>query len=131
VIEQGLVRLLQGNAGVAAIVGTKGGYFADLPKDAVLPSWTYAFVSTIPEVTLAGAGKLARGRLQIDCYGTSAQAIGLAAAINSLLNGFRGTLTDPDSTRVQGCFQSNAIDFFDSDSRTYRRMLEYQLWFGS
>ena len=38
---------------------------------------------------------------------------------------------DPDSTVIQGCFRSNLIDFFDEASRTYRRMLEYELWFSN
>jgi uncharacterized protein DUF3168 len=130
-IEQGLVQLVQGTPAVSAIATGGGGFFAGLPKDLTLASWSYKFISVIPELTLNSVGALARGRIQIDCYGTGGQAIRLAAAINTVLNGFHGTLTDPDSTHVQLCFQDGAIDFEDDAGRTYRRMLEYQLWFGS
>lgn len=131
-IEQGLISLVQGNAAVSAIAVSGGGYFAELPKDAALPSWTYAFISGVPGLTLASPENLTHARYQVDCYGAvAADAIRLARAIHSVLNGFRGTLTDPDSTKVQGCFQSNLIDFFDDASRTYRRLLEYQLWFDA
>ena len=129
-IESGLVKLVQADAGVTALVGTRGGYFAELPKDYVLPSWTYQFVSGVPEVTLKTTEALTYSRYQVDCHGTvAADAIKLAKAINAVLSGFSGILTDPDSTRVQGCFRSNVIDFFDDASQSYRRMLEYDLWF--
>lgn len=129
-IELGLVKLVQADAGVSALVGTRGGYFAELPKDYVLPSWTYQFVSGVPDVTFKSTEALTYSRYQVNCYGTvAADAIKLAKAINAVLSGFHGTLTDPDSTRVQGCFRSNLIDFFDDASQSFRRMLEYELWY--
>jgi hypothetical protein len=127
-IELGVVLLVQGTAAVSAIAPT-GGYFAQLPKDFTLPSWTYQKVSDPANYVLSGAMTQGQLRMQIDCYGdTAADAILLAKAIDELLSGFRGTLPDPDSTFIQGCFRSNELDFFDVDSRTPRRMLEYQIW---
>lgn len=128
-IEQGLVLLVNGSTAVTEIAPA-GGYLATLPKDATLPSWTYRFISDVPGLTLETTETLTRSRVQIDCYGnTAADAIRLAHAINAMLSGYTGVLSDPDATRVQGCFQSNKIDFFDDASRTPRRLLEYQLWY--
>jgi hypothetical protein len=128
VIELGVVLLVQGNAAVKAIAPT-GGFFAQLPKDYTLPTWTYQTVSDVAGYLLQQPETVGQRRVQIDCYGaTAADAIRLANAIDALLSGFRGTLTDPDATVIQGCFRGNMIDFFDPDSRTYRRMLEYQIW---
>jgi hypothetical protein len=75
---------------------------------------------------LPGPVSLGHTRIQIDCYGASgADAIRLAAAIDAVLIAYRGTMTDQDSTVVQGCFRTNKIDFFDDEARNYRRMLEY------
>jgi hypothetical protein len=88
------------------------------------------FVSDVPVYSLDGPNPLAMRRLQIDSFGTvAADAIRLAAAIDGVLSGYAGALSDPDHMVVQGCFRSNLIDFFDDASRTYRRMLEYELWF--
>ena len=128
-IELGVVKLVNSNAAVLAIAPV-GGFFAQLPNDQKLPSWTYLGVSQTPNYELEGSSSLYMRRVQIDCYGkTAADSIVLAQAIDAVLNGYRGTLTDPDHTFVDGCFQNNLIDYFDPDSRSFRRMLEYQLWF--
>jgi len=128
-IELGIVLLVKGNAAVTAIAPV-GGFFAQLPNDQILPSWTYLGVSQTANYDLKASSSLFMRRLQIDCYGkTAADSIVLAKAIDAVLNGYRGTLTDPDHIFVDGCFQDNLIDYYDPDSRSFRRMLEYQLWF--
>lgn len=127
--ENGLSLHVQGDAAVSSIAPV-GGFSTQLPKDQLLPSWSYLVVSEAPEYTLQGPVTLCFRRVQIDCYGdTAADCIMLAAAINPLLDGFTGVLADPEQTYVQGCFRSNLIDFFDDVARNYRRMLEYEIWF--
>lgn len=124
--EQGFVTLLTSDAGVSA--AGRGGYYAQLPKDYTLPSWTYTVISDPSDYTLQATVELSAMRMQVDCYGsTGAQAITLAKAIDRVLSGFLGTLSD--GTIVQGCFRTNRIDFFDDSARNYRRMLEYQIWY--
>ena len=128
-IEQGLVKLVQASSTVSAICPT-GGLFVELEKDQALPGWTYRFFSDHPEETLTTIGGLTRRRVQIDCYGTSgSDVIRLAAAINQVLHGYRGTLTDTDSTVVDSISRSDLMDFFDDARRSYRRMLEFEIWF--
>jgi hypothetical protein len=128
-IEQGLVMLIQGTPAVVAI-SPAGGFLGTLPPNKPLPSWTFATVSNPTDYTLQGAVGLGMGRYQIDCYGaTGADAIRLAKAIDDVLSGFLGVLTDPDATPVQGCFRSNMLDFFDEEARDFRRMLEYEIWY--
>jgi len=133
VIEQGLVMLVQGNLNVQAIAET-GGFLADLPKDFTLPSWTYLRIGTNSEDTCNSPGTLTQTRLQIDCYsaeGQGADVIRLGQAIDDVLNGFRGVLPDDDATYVDSCFQSDLVDhpFDDASRASYRRMLEYEIWF--
>jgi len=130
-IEQGFVLLVQSNSAVRAIAAT-GGFLAELPKDHVLPSWSYTTVADSADYVLAGPVDLGSWNVQVDCYAnTREQVVLLAAAIDSVLNGYAGTLADPDHTVVQGVFRINKRDFFDDARRTYRRMLEYQVWSNS
>jgi uncharacterized protein DUF3168 len=130
-IEQGLVLLVQGTPAVSAIASA-GGFFVELPKEQALPSWTYSAVSDVPDYALSGPTAMHYRRIQIDCFGIEpAEVIRLAGAIDNVLSGFHGTLTDPETVKVQGCFRTNLIDFFEDDPRNFRRMLEYELWFGS
>lgn len=129
-IENGIVQLVQASAAVQTLCAA-GGYYAQLPEKQPLPCWSYLFVSDVADYTLDGRVDLTMRRLQVDCYGeTGSDAITLADAVDKVLDGYKGTLPDPESTTVQGCFRSNLIDFFDSSSRTFRRMLEYNLWFN-
>lgn len=128
-IEEGFVRLVQENAAVKAIAAA-GGFNDELPKDQALPSWTYKIVSDNAHYTLRGEDALRAYRLQVDCYGTGRpDALRLAAAVDKVLSGFRGQLADSGRTFVQGCFRTNGLSFFDDARRTYRRMLEYMIWF--
>jgi uncharacterized protein DUF3168 len=122
------VQLVQGTSAVKAIA-TAGGFLAELPKDQALPSWSYTTVADSADYVLAGPVDLGSWNVQIDCYAaTRERAVLLAAAIDAVLNGYAGTLADPDRTGVQGIFRINKQDFFDDARRTYRRMLEYELW---
>lgn len=72
-------------------------------------------------------------RLQVDVYGYEVQqgadVLTVGKQIDTILNGFRGTLQDPDHTFVDSCFTADIKDFpLDPEARTYRRMLEYEIW---
>ncbi len=129
-IEQGLVALVQGDPIVRGIAPV-GGFMVQLPKDQSLPSWSHTAITDKPSYVFAGEVSLRSRRVQIDCYGyIAADCILLGNAIDAVLSGFSGILSDPESTVVQGCFRINQIDFpLDTVSRTFRRMLEYELWF--
>ena len=130
-IEQGIVKLVQGTASVIALTPQGGGFLGTLPEDVsqTNPSWTYIIVSHDPQTALNSIRGLAFLRLQIDCYApTGDKVIKLARQIDLVLHGYRGTLTDTDSTYVDSCFQSDMQDFpLDPQSRTFRRMLEYEI----
>src|ERR1022692_5269963 len=81
-IEQGFVLLVQRTSEVNAIAAT-GGFLAELPKDQVLPSWSFTTVADSADYVLAGPVDLGSWNVQIDCYAnTREQAVLLAAAID-------------------------------------------------
>ena len=98
-IESGLTLLVNADSAVKAIAPI-GGFLAELPKDQALPSWSYFWASDTPHYTFEGLRPVNQRRLQIDCYGAAAEVINLAQAIDNVLSGFNGTLTDVDATIV-------------------------------
>lgn len=129
-LEQGIVQLVQNDAQVSAIATAGGGYLGTLPVSQPLPSWTYLRVAMKQNAGLQTPSGLAETRLQIDCYGTQDGVVLLAKAINAVLNGYRGTLADSDSTYVDSCLLEDLQDFEeDPNARTYRRMIEYRIFF--
>ena len=127
-LEQGLVMQLQGDPAVAAI-SPVGGFFGVLPKGTALPSWAYSTITDSEEYTLRGKAGLSSCTIQIDCFASTPEdCIQLARTIDAVLSGYRGKLPDPDATGIDSCFRTNKSDFFDDATRTYRRMLEYQIW---
>ena len=129
-LESGIVKLVMADAGVTAIASS-GGFLLELPKDEALPSWSYRVISDRSEYCLGGEHGFVTRRLQIDCFANAkADVLRLGRAINKVLSGYRGTLSDPDATVVFGCFRSDIQDFFDDPGRTPRRMLEYEIQFN-
>jgi hypothetical protein len=130
-IEEGIVQLVNADSTVRSLAPI-GGFFVELPKDAILPSWSYLVVHVQPISTLLSvASGLKKMTLQIDCYGaTAANAMALAKAISHVLDGYQGTLSDPDSTFVSAAIPDGGMDFFDDARRSYRRMIEYEILFA-
>jgi hypothetical protein len=131
VIEQGISRLVQSAAAVAAIAKHGGGYLRQLPKGQVLPSWTYTTVSNadLAGQTLTSVAGLRTWRAQIDVYGSeAADTVTLSKAIKVVLNGYRGTLADADQTIVDSAFWLDSHDpEYDEASRSWRRVNEFQV----
>lgn len=131
-IEQGILKMVQTAPAVAALAS--GGWLAELPKDVRLPAWRLTFFGGEQGRTLLGERGVTRRRMQIDCYcgePSAAVAVAVAAAIDGVLDEYHGTLPDDEATGVQRCWRpEEPMDFpLDEGSRTYRRMLEYEIWF--
>lgn len=136
-IEEGLVRLVQGNAAVLAICPV-GGFLSEEPKDEQLPSWMYKFLGESPTYTQAvgETGFVSPAIVEIRCFASDgATVVSLSRAINAVLSGFRGTLPDSDQTVVNGCFRiehgpDGPFDDFSATRRIPTRTLYYELHYG-
>ncbi len=129
-IEQGITLMVMADATVKSLCAA-GGFMGTLPKDQALPSWTYKVISDTSSISLKGRNKLTGQRWQVDVYGSDpASCISLASAVDAVLDTANGTLADVDATVLQLCVRCGKEDFFDDVNRTYRRMLEYELWFA-
>jgi hypothetical protein len=127
-LEEGIVRLVQGSTSVAALA--TGGFLGALPKD-LRQGWAYKFFGHIPNLTLKSSKGLVERHLQIDSMSDDrAQTLLLSGSIDDVLNGFRGVLPDSGATYVDSCFLVDVEDFDqDPNSRGFRRMTEYQIFY--
>ena len=127
--ESGLVQLVQSDPTVASI--STGGWLRELPPKTVLPAWTWFVVTDKPNVGLIFTTGQTTRLIQVDCFGdTASDTVNLAAAIDNVLNGYSGVLTDtsPPTVRIQVCYRTDLMDEpFDPDARNFRRMLEYEV----
>lgn len=123
--------LIQAGSGSPPIALAVGGFAGHLEENQPLPAYTYKVVSPNQYTGLQFFKGLTMWRFQFDCFGaTAVVAQTLANAIDRILNGFTGTLPDPDSTWVNVCLQTdrNGPNFSDS-ARNFWVMLEYEIWF--
>ena len=135
VIQQGLVMLVQ--AGLAASPppfagGPVPGGFADyLPENQAPPAYIHRGISSVPQTGLQFVRGLVAKRIDIVSFGTNAaQAQLLAKAIHGIVNGFKGTLSDPDATVVDSIiYQDDEGPKYSDSARNWYYMFEYRIWF--
>ncbi len=100
-IESALCSVLENDAAVAALVGTRV-YAMPLPQDPTLPAITYQRISTVLGAGISGPESLARVRVQVDCWATTVAGVAaLGQAVLNALHGYSGTV---DAVAVRGIF---------------------------
>lgn len=131
-VEQGIVAYIQAGLGTPPLA--PGGFAAQLPKDQISASsvmaWCYRSIESDPSYLLNGQDGVDDWHIVIDCHGyTMAFAIQLAAAIDGVMRGAPSvTLTDPNSTFVQGIFRtSQFVDGYSDLNRSFVRTVEYRV----
>jgi hypothetical protein len=104
-----------------------------LPEDSVLPAMTYKLIYGRGQQTLktSGAQKV---RVEFNAYasavtGTYDQAAQAREALRCLLNQFSGTLSDGTILNNVELVNSGT-DFFENDTRQFRCMSEFYLYFN-
>jgi hypothetical protein len=91
---EALVFLLQSNAGVSTMVGSRV-YPQLVPQTAERPAIAYQRISSIPEYSHSGFSSLSRTRYQLTLEGnTHREALSLALAVRRVLAGKTNTVGD-------------------------------------
>jgi len=129
-LESGLTSLLLACEPLAALVGARI-YPVSMPADnESFPSVTYQVVSASPEVALDRT-LLQTKRVQIDAWSfTYADCKNVQLAISNLVIGYSGLLPD-GTTYLLVAMPGVELDDFESASRLYRTMCEYEITFRS
>lgn len=127
-IETAIFTILTTDATVGLLVGAERVYpdwINQLP-DVEFPLITYVDISARYKRTTTGGDGLATPRFQIDSWAkTQKEAIALAKAVKSALEGFSGTV---DSVVIQGVFTENQRDEYEDKAKRRRRSQDYIIW---
>ena len=135
-IEQGLYELITTDSGITSLA-TGGVYWMLAPKGAAVPYIILSRVATGDTYDMAGATGLRDGLFQVDCYASGAgnvgyyQARAMAVAVRELLESYKGTLPDTDSTIVDAVFTEKDWDMpYEEGAKgfVYRALLEFRIW---
>lgn len=124
-LEESLVDILTGDAGLSALVGNRV-QPAPLPQASALPALTYQRISHRPVHTHSGAVGLRQVRIQFDIWASTAlSAQGVGQALHAALDHYRGTVA---GVRIDAALSDNEMMDTDAESTYYRRMVDYLIW---
>lgn len=127
-IETALFTILTTDGTVGPLVGNERVYpdwINQLPKP-TFPLITYVDISARYQRVSSGPDGLATPRFQIDSWAkTQKEAIVLAKAVKSVLDGFVGTI---DSVVIQGIFAETQRDEYEEQAKRRRRSQDYIIW---
>jgi hypothetical protein len=97
------------------------------PSGAKMPVLTYQLVGGVGQPTFDTSG-MQRRRYQFDALSDSyAQADLIRAMLMKFLSGYRGRLSD--GTFLQNVYYIQSIDFFDSNPRQFRCVVEFYFYY--
>ena len=135
-IEAALYAELTGDGTISGLVSTRV-YPLYAPQDASLPYIVYQFISRITDYSQSGATGMKIPRVQIrSVAATYDGAQTLAAAVESVLSGFSGTMGSGDNTAaVDASFLDNELDDyearlipFEADLSAHEIIQDYIFW---
>ena len=120
-VETLVYTTLTGDAGVAALVGTRV-YPAIIPQDAALPALAYQRISSQAIQWQDGSAAPIRPRIQVTAVADDySEAKGLAAAVRSALNGV-------SSGQILSSFMDTDADGFTDTSDLYTVRMDFLIW---
>ncbi len=123
-VEADLVRYLEANAGVSALVGDRI-YPLMIPERATLPAIRYQGISMGSEVAHTGPSGLARHRIQLTVHAaTYAIAQAVATALRRALDGKKGMFGAGSS-----CLVANDVPAYEEESGQYLRHVDVEPWY--
>lgn len=122
-MESDLLAVLEGNAGVSALVGARI-YPLILPQRVTLPAIRYQVISTIPQPTHNGASGLRQYRIQLSVHAaTYSAAQAVAEALHTALDAKKAVFGSGTS-----CTVANDVPGYDEESGQYMRHVDVEPW---
>ena len=136
-IQSALYEHLKDDAGILAIVGDKVYPVVAGPDDS-LPYITYQLISRQHEHDLGAASGLARTRIQVNCWeSTAALAETLADTVRDSLDGFRGTMGTVNTEAVKATLLDGEIEAYDppadpdrAEGGVFSVKMDFRIWYG-
>ena len=127
-MQSDLRTILTGDAGVAALVGSKI-YWSEVPQGKKRPLVCLHLVSETNNHTMGGTVDLEDATVQVDCWGnTLTDALAVSEAVKAVLDGYSGTVS---STVFQGVFRRSERQDFqkpgNGEGKYHRVSSDYQV----
>jgi len=128
-IEQAIRDECYGAAAIAALVIDRI-YYVRAPQDVLKPYIVFSKVSAPRDNTHDGPSGLVNARFQFDCYATTYMgAKAIAAAVQSELEGYSGTMGGAGGVLVNGCFYDDEQDNWDEETKFYCVTQDFVMWY--
>lgn len=128
-IERTLVEHLNGVGALTTLVGSKI-YAGTIPQGTELPAITFIPVGGGPTHSLNGTSGYEMRRYRFSIYEDKTQVdsmIQIADALQTALDGYRGSMGTTYVTDVQRIMLNSVRDFFEPDSEAHQRVLEFDI----
>lgn len=127
IIEQALTTYLLAQSGITDLVGQRI-HFVKAPQDVANPYIVFLKVSAPREHSHDGASGMAVTRFQFSCFAnTYSGAKDVAAAVQTALQAYQGTMGGAGGVYVDSIFYDNESDRYEEASKLYHIMVDYQI----
>ena len=125
--RKGLLDLLKADDDLAAAVSTRVRWGRS-PEGTSYPHLIVTQVASNFITTLQGVNATQMARIQIDCLGnTMKEADEVKTAVHTLLDGFRGVLSE--GSTILSCLPNNDVDLYDEDGKYAGIAADFNIWF--
>lgn len=130
IIEAAIRTELINNADILALIDTRLEY-GILPQDEAGPYVVITKISAPRDHTHDGASGLVNARIQFSIFAATYLLLKqIAAAIQSVLQGYKGTMGGAGGVPVNGCFYDNEVDLgFEPQTNLYQLAVDYKIWY--
>lgn len=136
-IQSALYEHLKDDSGISAIVGDKV-YPLVASGDDSPPYITFQLITRRHEHDLGAASGLARTRIQVNCWeSTAALAEALADTVRESLDGFSGTMGTTNAAAVKSCRLDGEVEAYDppadadrAEAGVFSVKMDFLIWYG-
>lgn len=128
IIEQAIITALLADSALIAVVGQRI-YPVLAPQDIEAPYVVINKISGPRNHSMGGSSHLVNPRFQFSCFATTyAVAKQVSGLIQTVLQGYSGTLGGVGGVAVNGCFYEDETDMYEDDTKLFHVALDFKLW---
>jgi len=121
-----MITLLEATTAITDLVSTRI-YQVQLPQAPTMPAIVITNITGNDDYSAEAPLDLIVARFQIDCYGaTLAESLAVGVAVNTLMSGYKGAA---GGDNIEGSFNRNKRDLYDSQTENHRRLTEYEIFY--
>lgn len=130
-IERTLIEHLHADTSLSQLIGTKI-YAGIIPQGTVLPACSFIATGGGPTHSLSGISHYQKRNYRFSVWAGKQDMqslINISDIVENRLDGYRGNMGTKYPTTIQYIMLKNIYDFFEPDSETQQRVLEFEIAF--